>query len=227
MVTTGSHLNWKKKVGTLPLVQIFTCIGANHIARRRVSASALVAHCGQGFKKCDVLAGLKVGQRQEDHGRSAWNKENKNGNKRLAWQSLCRCLAAVTSSTFFNYFSVSSFFCSLLLTAPTCHRTRPFHQSRNTHCFQPKWLVETGWSLPEHLIPTEKWTKAAMQYDAKKCHEIASRTSKGGRSAKRKIYLPDLPMDSSSISPSILAVGRFFQILPDSSRFFQILPVFH
>jgi len=62
------------------------------------------------------------------------------------------------------------------------------------------------------------------QYDAKKCHEIASRTSKGGRSAKRKIYLPDLPMDSSSISPSILAVGRFFQILPDSSRFFQILP---
>ena len=145
-------------------MQIFTCIGANHIARRRVSASALVAHCGQGFKKCDVLAGLKVGQRQEDHGRSAWNKENKNGNKRLAWQSLCRCLAAVTSSTFFNYFSVSSFFCSLLLTAPTCHRTRPFHQSRNTHCFQPKWLVETGWSLPEHLIPTEKWTKAAMQY---------------------------------------------------------------
>lgn len=205
MATTGSHLNWKQKktvkVGTLPLVQIFTCIGANHIARRRVSASALVAHCGQGFKKCDVLAfGLKVGQRQENHGRSAWKKENKNGNKRLAWQSLCRCLAAVTSSTFFNYFSVS--------------RTRPFHQSRNTHCFQPKWLVETGWSLREHLIPTEKWTKAAMQYDAKKCHEIASRTSKGGRSAKRKIYLPDLPMDSSSISPSILAVGRFFQILP-------------
>lgn len=26
------------------------------------------------------------------------------------------------SSTFFNDFSVSSFFCSLLLTAPTCHK---------------------------------------------------------------------------------------------------------